>query len=217
MTTVGLITGIFGDYDTLKELPVDHGFDDAVCVTDVERESDSWRIHRDLTPGRPRLIAKQPKMMPFRYLNTDVAVWVDGSFQVSEGFKDFCLSALGDKDIVVWEHPEDRDCLYQEAEYCQDWPKYSGSWIREQTAHYRSKGMPERFGLWACGAVVWRDSEAARKFGDAWFRENRDWSIQDQISFPYLVWKMEPSMNVFPAHEFDNPYLRWLPHKVDNR
>jgi DNA polymerase-1 len=59
--------------------------------------------------------------------------------------------------------------------------------------------MPEGFGLWACGAIVWRNSDKARQFGHAWHEENVRWSIQDQVSFPYLVWKLRPNFGVFPA------------------
>jgi hypothetical protein len=210
---VALVTAIYGDHDSLKPLPVAHGFDDAVCVTDTDLDGHGWRVVVDPSGDNPRLAAKRPKMKPFEYVDADVAVWIDAAFQISNGFRDFCIESLGDNDVVVWEHPEDRDCLYKEASYCQDWPKYSSSPIRAQTEHYRSEGMPEGFGLWACGAIVWRNNEPARMFGDAWLDENHRWSIQDQVSFPFLVWKLMPRLGVFPAHEFRNPYLQWHSHK----
>jgi hypothetical protein len=76
--------------------------------------------------------------------------------------------------------------------------------------------MPEGFGLWACGAIVWRNSDKARRFGFAWHEENVRWSIQDQVSFPYLVWKLNPNFGVFPAREFHNPYLTWWGHPNDD-
>jgi hypothetical protein len=76
--------------------------------------------------------------------------------------------------------------------------------------------MPEKFGLWACGAIVWRNKDKARQFGQAWLAENQRWSIQDQVSFPYLVWKMQPNFGVFPAREFHNPYLTWWKHPTDD-
>jgi hypothetical protein len=214
MTSIAIITAIFGDHDTLKPLPEGHGFDQAVCVTDNPNlVADGWDV--TCVPGLsiPRLEAKFPKMRPFDYVDTDVAVWVDAAFQVNQTFGRFAIDALGDSDIVVWDHPEARDCLFQEASYCQDWPKYADHPIREQTEHYRAEGMPEHFGLWACGAVMWRNTPDAIRFGEDWLDENLVWSIQDQVSFPFLVWRLSPRLGVFPAHEFQNPHLTWHPHQ----
>jgi len=217
MTSIAIITAIFGDHDTLKPLPDGHGFDKAVCVTDdANLVADGWDMVCEPGLGPTRLQAKFPKMRPFDYVDTDVAVWVDAAFQVNQTFGRFAIDALGDSDIVVWDHPENRDCLFQEATYCQDWPKYAAEPIREQTDHYRSEGMPEHFGLWACGAVMWRNTPDAIAFGMDWLDENLWWSIQDQVSFPFLVWRLQPRMGVFPAHEFQNPHLQWWAHKSND-
>lgn len=214
MTTLALVTAIYGGHDRLRPLPAGHGFDDAVCITDDPTlEADGWRVVLLPSTKPPRLAAKYPRMQPFDFVDTDVAVWLDAAFEVvSQDFKQFCTEAVKGKDLVAWDHPENRQCLYTEAAYCQDWPKYASQPIREQTAHYRGLGMPENFGLWACGTIAWRNTEQAKQFGLAWLEENKQWSIQDQVSFPFLLWKLQPRFGVFPAHEFDNHYLKWHQH-----
>jgi len=216
--TISLVTSIYGGHDNLKALPSNHKFDDAICVTDnPDLKADGWRVIVLPSTEQRRLAAKYPRMLPFDFINTDAAVWLDAAFQiVGEGFADFCLESLADKNIIAWEHPENRNCLYQEATYCQDWPKYSSEPIRQQTAYYREAGMPEGFGLWACGTLVWRNCQEAKEFGKAWLEENKRWSIQDQVSFPYLLWKLNPSFGVFAGHEFNNPYLKWHQHNRSN-
>jgi len=214
-----LITALFGFFEPVQPLRPDHGFDDAVCFTDdPDLVAEGWRVVVLPSDQHPRLAAKLPKMLPFDLVKAGVAVWIDAAFQVvSPDFRSFCEDALADHDLVVWEHPDlwHRSDLYQEAEYCQDWPKYKDWPIREQVESYRAEGMPEGFGLWACGAIVWRNNDKARRFGWAWHEENLRWSIQDQVSFPYLVWKLQPNLGVFPAHEFRNPYLTWQKHPLD--
>lgn len=214
-----LITALYGDFEPVRPLRPDHGFDDAVCVTDnPELVAEGWRIVVAPSEEHPRLAAKTPKMMPFDFVKAEIAVWIDAAFQVvSPDFRSFCEETLANHDLIVWEHPDlwHRSDLYQEANYCQDWPKYNQWPIREQTAHYRAEGMPEGFGLWACGALVWRNNDKARQFGHAWLEENRRWSIQDQVAFPYLAWKLQPNFSVFPAREFHNPYLTWQEHPKD--
>jgi hypothetical protein len=215
VSSVALVTAIYGDYDYLQPLPESHGFTRAICVTDnPELDAPGWEVVHSPSEAEPILAAKWPKMKPFDFVTEDVAVWLDASFIVQDrGWRDFCVESLGGSDVVAWAHPEARDCLYQEAEYCQDWEKYKRYDIRKQTEHYRADGMPERFGLWACGALVWRNTQEAKKFGSLWLVHQSRWSIQDQISFPYLVWKQNIKLGTFPAHEFLNPYLTYVGHK----
>jgi hypothetical protein len=209
---VALVTAVYGGFDRLRDLPAGHGFDDAVCVTDDPGLSaDGWRMLVVPSDDPPRLAAKRPKMLPFDFIDADVAVWLDASAEVVDiGFRRFCEDAVADVDLVAWDHPEDRDCLYQEVDYCWYWDKYRDQPLREQARAYRAAGMPERFGLWACGTLVWR--REARWFGEAWLEEQRRWSIQDQVSFPYLLWKLGPRFGTFPDHELNNRWLAWHRH-----
>lgn len=213
---MALITAIFGDYDVPKPLNYGHGFDDAILVTDNPTlEAHGWRIHLNAKGWSPRMSAKYPKISPFDYVGADAYVWIDAAFTViNPEFRVFCEQALEGNDIVVWEHPHrwHRNCLYPEAELSLTLPKYAGSKIQAQVDHYRAEGMPADFGLWACGSIVWRNCPEAKAFSKAWLAEIRRWSVQDQISFPYLVWKMSPKLGVFPANEMENPYLRWSHH-----
>lgn len=217
---VVLLSAIFGGHDRPKPLPNFHGFDDAVMITDnPDLSADGWTVKVEQTNGMsPRLASKLPKFHSFNYVDADVAVWLDGSFSiVREGFRDFCMDSLGDHDFVTWAHPDrgQRNCLYREAGYCKDWPKYADYPISEQVEHYRSEGMPQDFGLWACGTIVWRNNERSKQFGSLWLAENVRWSIQDQISLPYLVWKHRPNMGELKAHEYDNPWLKWHYHESE--
>jgi len=217
---VALITAIYGGHDKPKPLPLEHGFDEAILVSDSgELSAEGW-TSRAVPRGAmsPRLASKLPKMQPFDYVDADIAVWLDGSFSIDgPGFRDFCVDSLADYDLVTWAHPdrEKRDCLYLEALECQHWPKYNDYPIPAQTAHYRAEGMPEGFGLWACGTIAWRNTPEAREFGRLWLIENMRWSIQDQVSLPYLVWKHRPRLGEFAAHEYDNPYLTWHHHESE--
>jgi O-antigen biosynthesis protein len=218
VAVTAIITAVYGAYDPLRPLPEGHGFDVAVCVTDnPELSADGWTTLFVPRNDNPRLSAKHPKMLPFDFVDADVSVWLDASAQVvNTGFRDWCADVVDGHDLVAWSHPEDRSCLYQEADYCWSWPKYRHMPLREQVAHYRSDGMPALFGLWACGTMVWANTQGARDFGRAWLDENVRWSTQDQVSFAYLLWKRAPKFAEFPAHEFQNSYLSWHPHGMDD-
>ena len=211
---LGIITAVYGHFDELRPLPKNHGFDDAVCVTDDPHlRADGWRIMVEPSQERSRLAAKRPKFLPWKYLSTDSSVWIDASFSVRDHeFSAFVADHVTRHEIVVWKHPESRNCLYSEAAYCQDWPKYAGDPIRAQTAAYRAAGMPEGFGLFAAGTVGWQHTPAMRKFGQAWLAQCHAWSIQDQISLPFLLWQRGIKPGIWGAHEFANHLLTYHPH-----
>lgn len=213
---LAIITAIFGSYDELQPLPAGHGFDDAVCVTDNPYlAADGWRIvMAQPSENHPRLAAKRAKMMPWEYVSTDASVWIDGSRRVANiDFRAFVERHLSQHDLVMWDHPENRDCLYQEAAYCQDWGKYSAWPIREQVAAYRTEGMPEHFGLWCASVIGMRHTAQVKDFGAAWLAEQHRWSIQDQVSLPYLLWKLNKGIGTWDAHEFNNEFIQYHPHQ----
>lgn len=213
---VTLLTAVFGAYDDLAPLPDGHGFDSAVCVTDSPTLSvPGWTMRLVDADGGFRLAGKRPKLTPFSFVDADVAVWMDASMQiVRTDFRDYCASSLGGNDVVASLHPEDRDCLFQEAAYCQDWPQNTLMPLREQTAFYRAQGMPEHWGLWACGVLVWRDTARSRAFGAEWLAHNEQWSTRDQVSFPFVLWKMRPKFGTFDWHQSRQNYVTCRPHLV---
>ena len=60
---IAIITGVYGFYDPIRNLPKDHGFDDAICVTDTGkllRPSTSsigngWRVVIQGSTMEPRM------------------------------------------------------------------------------------------------------------------------------------------------------------------
>jgi hypothetical protein len=186
------------------------GFDDAVLVTDdPDVVTEGWRVHVEPRDEHPRLAAKRPKMMPWLFTDCDAAIWLDASFEVAtREFGPWARSHFERNDFVVWSHPEARFGIEQEAPVCWDWPKYKDFDMRGQLAAYMADGMPERWGLFACGTIGWVFNEATRALGEAWYAENVEWSIQDQISLPYLLWREGKKFGVWNGNEYQNPYLR---------
>jgi hypothetical protein len=207
---VALITASYGAYDPIRDVPEWHGFDDAVAVVDDPSiVGDGWRVHVEPVPGDPRLAAKRPKMMPWLFTDCDAAVWVDASFEVvGRGFRGWVDTHLERNDFIAWQHPEGRRCITQEAEVCWFFRKYAGQPIREQVGAYLRDGFPRFWGLFAAGALGWVFSPEAKGLGAAWLRECEAWSVQDQISLPYLLWSRNVRFGLWRANEYENPFLR---------
>ena len=207
---VALITACYGAYDPVRPLPAWHGFDDAVCVTDDPSVvGDGWRVHVEPRREHPRLAAKRPKMMPWLFTDCDAAVWIDASFEiVGRNFRWWCNRHLDQDDFVVWRHPEERIDFADEAAVCWDWPKYSAYPIRQQVKHYLDQGMPRRWGLFACGSIAYRFTPIVKGLGARWYEENLRWSIQDQVSLPFLLWDSGMRFGTWQAFQYKNDYLR---------
>ena len=210
--SIALVTACYGSYDPIRALPENHGFDDAILVTDypyAATEAKGWRVIVEPREEHPRLAAKRPKMMPWLYTDCDSAVWLDASFEIVDSkFSQWAKEHLAHDDFVVWTHPEGRIDIRQEAPLCWDWPKYKDYPMREQLAHYINDGMPEKWGLFACGTVGWRFTPEAKALGESWYNEQLRWSIQDQVSLPYLLWRDGKRFGLWRANEYNNPFLR---------
>jgi hypothetical protein len=205
---IAVVSALFGAYDPLAPPPP--GFDDAVCVTDsAESIPDGWRIVIEPGSDDPRLDSKRAKMQPWRYTDCDAAIFLDASIEVtSPNLRAWVEPQLTFADLVVWSHPEGRACYRDEAAVCWDWPKYARYDLRGQVDAYASDGMPEKWGLFACGMIGWRFTEEARRFGGLWLHEQIAWSCQDQVSLPYLLWREAKPFGIWPANQYQNPHIR---------
>ena len=205
---VALITACYGAYDPVRPIP-DMGFDDAILVSDVPVDVAGWRTVVEPSDDYPRLAAKRPKMLPWNYTDCDAAVWLDASFEVvNPAFGEWSREHLKTNDFVVWLHPEGRVDIRQEVEVCWFFDKYKDYPLREQLAAYVADGMPELWGLFACGTLGWVFTEEAKRLGRYWYAENVNWSIQDQVSLPYLLWREGKRFGIWQANEYQNEYLR---------
>lgn len=185
--TAQLYSAIFGGYDSLRPqvVPVQ-------VVTGDDPD--------------PRLAAKWHKLNP----PPGVSVWLDGSMDVlSPDFPDEMERELGADDLLLFRHPW-RDCIYAEAEASLRGAKYDGMPILEQACAYRRAGHPEHWGLAHCGSLVRRDTPAIRDLNSAWWSEITRWTVQDQISLPYLL-RRSPVRWHWAPEPLDH-YLRFVGH-----
>jgi hypothetical protein len=205
------VCAIYGGYDLIP--PVPEGVDDAVLVTDVPVRS-GWRNVVEPSKTHPRLAAKRPRCRPDLYTDCEASLWMDGStYVLSDRFIPLVRVKLELHELVLWEHPEDRDCLVDEARVCHDWPQYRDEPLFAQVEHYLSQGMPRNFGLWATGSIARLHTDCMKRFGDAWLDEMERWTIQDQVSLPFLLWREGIVPGSFGLQQFDNDLIAWLPHR----
>jgi hypothetical protein len=220
-----IYTCIFDDYNELQPHPEIPGVD-WFCISDrVHPDRHDWFHIPDRVPSgvSPRLAAKYPKLFPWSWLppGYDRSIWIDGTVRVtSDRFvADRAASMLSDIGLGMWRHPERQD-IYTEAIVSMGFPKYVDQPLAAQVGHYIDEGMPTDFGLWACGVIVRDAASPFRPVVDdlmsKWLQEIDRWSIQDQLSFPYVLWKSGIGAPVALPHSiYDNPWLTVTGHNPD--
>ena len=77
--------------------------------------------------------------------------------------------------------------------------------------------MPEHFGLWATGSIARRHTDRIRVLGDAWLDEMERWTIQDQVSLPYLLWRDGIVPGTFGIDQLDNDMVVVMAHAQELR
>lgn len=212
---IAIYTSIFGGYDKLKPQPQFPGVD-YLCFTNESIKQNGWAVIPIKTPDEsPRISSKRAKTSPHWYLERSFthSIWIDGSITiVSPNFVERCLNSLNKYAIACMDHPVGR-CIFQEADGCRDMKKYKTQRVIEQATHYMRLGYPKDNGLAACGIIV-RDMRhpKLREIGDNWMYENLVWTYQDQISFPFVLWKNQHWYDRLSFNYFDRSVFRLTDH-----
>jgi len=144
--------------------------------------------------------AKYPKVLGSYILpGYDFYIWQDSYMEtrippkiIIENF--LCENA----DIALFKHP-DRDCVYDEMNFVKQINYDNHSVIDECINFYRTRGYPEKNGMFELSAFVYRNNEKVRLFMLSWWEMIAKFSSRDQCTFPYLMWKYNLKYNLFPG------------------
>jgi hypothetical protein len=143
----------------------------------------------------PVMNAKIYKVLPHRYFDVEYSIWMDGTIYPLTTKHEY-VKLLGDADIAVFRHPW-RKCLYDEAGPASERvPHNQKAVITEQMKRYKHEGMPKDFGMGECGMLIRRHNAVTEEFNEKWWAEICRFSRRDQLSFPYVWWKMKDRIKI---------------------
>lgn len=170
---IAVVTVNIGDYDTLKPLKKQAGFD-YYMVTDGH----AWE-------GWEKIEAKKDsrfyKWCSHVYLKGyKKVIYIDASYRIKD------LNVLLNQfkgGFLALKHPQ-RECVYQEAYRCHQ----LGKGNIERVGMYLAEGMPENGGLTENGIFIREHSEEVNKMCEAVYRETLVVK-RDQLALPYILWK----------------------------
>jgi O-antigen biosynthesis protein len=204
-------TALYGDHIPLLEF--DTKGVEFRCYTDRPLVSKTWKIiQRPAVAGSPRMNAKHYKMAVPDAGPNDISVWIDASIRVTDVHEmvKVIKAALKGHDLALFKHPE-RTSVYDEAVVSMNLPKYAGLPLLKQADTYIAAGLPADAGLWAGGVIARRHHAQRVNFEKEWWAENVEWSYQDQLSLPYVLWKNNIKPGVIPGSVYGTKFHTWTP------
>lgn len=150
-------------------------------------------------------------------------VWIDSSVSILNNNFVNDLSSIISQDkneLVNFIHPE-RDNIYDEGNLSIRMDKYDGQDISLQLKKYQEEGFGyKNKGLYWCGFFCRKVNDRMNKIFDDWWEENIKMSFQDQISFPYVLWKNNKSPDcIIYQSMYQNEFLGRVnyPHKAHKK
>ena len=129
----------------------------------------------------------------------DYAVYIDGCVKIISDVTGLYRTAHEAPTGIAIHRHYLRDCAYKEAQWCELHQKGNVEKLREQVQRFREEGFPEDFGMCECPVIVIDlKSKNAERIMNEWWREFTEVSPlagRDQISFPYIIWKLGYTMD----------------------
>ena len=168
----------------------------------------------------PRLKGKIPKMLDWMHDTiADYYIWIDAPFEiVSHDFIQNTLKAIGDNDMCLCKHSK-RSSIKAEFEYVKNYmsdvylnSRYSGENMDTQINLYLEDKSFIDNNLFEMGFFIYSKKLVENKNYNLmtdWFFHNCLYSIQDQLSIPYLLHKHDVKYTTFGFNVFGNPDLRY--------
>lgn len=168
-----------------------------------------------------RLVAKIPKMMFYKIVphNYDYYVWLDSKFTIYEHWLDYLLWLLGNHshaDMIVSKHSV-RSSVEEEvldmlkglrSGYPSLYTKYYAPDLAFQLYKYQqSPGFVDN-SLNELGMIIYSSKIVGKsQFAEEWYAHNCYFTIQDQISFPFVSKKHNINLASIGQSVYEIPFL----------
>jgi hypothetical protein len=213
---IAVYTSIFGNKDSLND-PINYSLNSEIeyfCFTDHDDISSSvYNIIISLPMGKDfSKSSKYYKILGHRnFEDFDYAVYHDGNIQMDHSKLKELVDSSKNYFLSNFMHPH-RNCFYDEAIACIKREKDSYLVIFNQVISYFFRGMPKGTGLRENGILVINKKESDFEFFELWWGEVNRYSKRDQLSFPFLVNKMNIKIGVLEGVGVQNNFSIYHSH-----
>jgi len=164
-----------------------------------------------------RLQAKIPRMMGWMIKpGYDYYIWMDSAITLKhEGAVQWLLSQC--TDIALYRHPfcanirEELGFIQQEMDAGNGYisERYKGEPIQKQVEAYLNDSDFEDDKLFASGVFIYRPTNQVKQFLTTWLMHCVLYSIEDQISFSYVMLKNDCEITGIEGNIYENDYFEY--------
>lgn len=217
LTSVVIYTAIIGNYDDLKVPSVINPNWKYICYSDNKSlKSEVWEIRyvENMNGLDAPLFVRLLKLCPHRlFPEYDTSIWVDASIQIDKDLSVLIHKYQDYSDMLFFPHP-DRMCLFEEGAACIYLKKDSKERILYQMKQYIDEKYPFDNGL-LCGGFLVRNHNKSNviKTMEKWWSEVQGGSRRDQISLPYVLWRLDMPYDLVDLNCYKNEFFQVLQHK----
>ena len=146
----------------------------------------------------PVMNAKIYKLLPHKYLDCDISIWIDGNMRLKVSKEQLVEECLGDADLAVFHHNHSKHMGWEMKWIKYVWRSRDRKVYEEaikQVEHYKELGVADSAKMAMCGMLIRRHTPMMERFNEAWWAEICRWCQRDQLSFP-IVLKQFPELKV---------------------
>ena len=195
MTKILIISAAFG---LTNELRIDPRLEYRDFQIDVIKYNDN-NFYKRTNALHPRLKSKIPKMLGWYYNpGYDYYLWIDSKFIIAHSkFFEVMFEHIGNADLFLFNHPN-RTTIESEAKFCSSdsdnylITRYKDEPMMDQVNHYLADPNFVDDKLFSMGCFLYSQKlvqNPEHNLMTDWFFHNTIWSVQDQLSFPYVLSK----------------------------
>jgi len=219
---IHISTAKFGGEELKKSIPeqINDNYEiELISYHDNNTKSRSNSLH-------PRTKGKIPKMLEWLDFDADYYIWMDAPMNfITNDIGNLVEKSIEDFDICLFKHPLNSSIkkeLYSVENEIGNGnqyhiSRYEGEYMQEQVNSYLEDPSFIDDNLFACGFFIYsRKLIENRNYNlmTDWFFHNCYWSIQDQLSLPYLLHKHNTKWKTFQIGDvYNNQFTKyqWMP------
>lgn len=193
---------------------------DYILFTDrPEAPARGWQARPLAMAGdlSPALANRYHKLLPHKVLpNHAASIYLDSNIQVISSLAPLIedVFGTGEEDLAVYVHPS-RRTVQQEMESCLAAGRVRDPQaLRDEVSAYRAEGFPDA-GTLTGNSILMRRHLRPEVIAamETWWQLVSEHSGRDQISLPYLRWKLGLRVRELTPHFSQaSPYFRRYPH-----
>ena len=154
--------------------------------------SDFWDVrYVDLQQSSPRVDARYYKLNSHLVLpDHDVSLWMDSQVYFVFEPESIVESHLSISDVAIHHHSDISSLAHESIAQAWVYKNDDPQIVMNQVIRYGNEGFPMlKYDHYSSGILFRKNNKGVKRFNELWWAEVSTYSLRDQLSLPYVVWK----------------------------